>query len=78
MRCKAPLTVDRSGGDCADPTCQAHEHNEDGPYRARTTLLCGCDGAATEHTCRQLGECTGLPIGPAGETVHHSWCPVHG
>lgn len=49
--CKRPDTIDRHGGDCADPTCRAHDHNEDGPYQPRPTMPCGCGGAAREHTC---------------------------
>lgn len=49
--CRAPLTVDREGGDCADPTCTAHQHNEDGPEPHRPRMPCGCDASATHHTC---------------------------
>lgn len=49
--CRAPQTVDREGGDCADPTCRAHQHNEDGPEPRRPLMPCGCDASATEHTC---------------------------
>lgn len=52
-RCKAPHTIDREGGDCADPTCRAHDINEDGPHPPRPRMPCGCDGAATAHTCRE-------------------------
>lgn len=57
--CKAPATIDREGGDCADPTCRAHDVNEDGPTPIRPTMPCGCDGAATRHTCGGIPDLVG-------------------
>lgn len=63
--CRAPHTIDREGGDCADPTCTAHQHNEDGPEPRRPRMPCGCDAAATEHTCG-VQPCCSRPPGCAG------------
>jgi hypothetical protein len=49
--CHMPDTIDRQGGDCADPTCQAHQVNEDGPYPPDLRMPCGCPANARTHTC---------------------------
>jgi hypothetical protein len=71
-RCKAPTTIDRNGGDCADPTCRAHQHNEDGPTSTRPPLPCGCDAATTEHTCEPEFDDRGRHIFKLGgrQTAH--------
>lgn len=86
-RCLAPDTVDREGGDCADPTCRAHDVNEDGPYPPAARMPCGCPANARAHTCTRNPDhdtacrCSGCladpyvdPAGPArleGDFGHH-------
>lgn len=44
---------------------------QDGGVMCSGSIDCECKQALRRT-------CTGQPLGPMGETVHHAWCPIHG